>query len=116
MFRELLTAFVIVAVCSVLHVGVIVVFAQFLRLRFATLETLTSLTKQAFVLVLVFSVVIGLSLIETGIWAAFYYFRGLFPNFELALYFFLGIYSTIGYGDVVFPRRCRLRGGMEGIS
>src|SRR5215207_11016375 len=116
MLRELLIAFAIVAVCSVIHVFVIVVFAQFLRLRFSTLETLTSLAKQAFVLVLVFTVVIGLSLIETGIWAAFYYFRGLFPNFEIALYFSLGTYSTIGYGDVVLPQRWRLLGGIEGIS
>jgi hypothetical protein len=105
-----------VAVCSVLHVGVIVVFAQFLRLRFSPLETLTNLTQQAFVLVLVFAVVIGLSLIETGIWAVFYYFHGLFPNFETALYFSLGTYSTIGYGDVVLPQRWRLLGGIEGIS
>jgi len=116
MFRELLTAFVIVAVCSVIHVSVIVVFAQFLRLRFSTLETPTSLTQQAFVLVLVIAVVIGLSLIETGIWAAFYYYRDLFPNFETALYFSLGTYSTIGYGDVVLPQRWRLLGGIEGIS
>jgi len=116
MFRELLIAFAIVAVCSVIHVGVIVVFAQFLRFRFAALETLPGLTQQAFVLALVFTVVIGLSLVETGIWAAFYYFRGLFPNFETALYFSLGTYSTIGYGDVVLPQRWRLLGGIEGIS
>src|SRR5829696_4720613 len=116
MLRELLIAFAIVAVCSVIHVGVIVLVAQFLRLKYLALETLTSLTQQAFVLVLVFAVVIGLSLIETGIWAAFYYFRGLFPNFETALYFSLGTYSTIGYGDVVLPQRWRLLGGIEGIS
>jgi len=116
MFRELLIAFAIVAVCGVIHVGVIVVCAQFLWLRFSTLETLTSLTQQAFVLGLVFAVVIGLSLIETGIWAAFYYYRDLFSNFETALYFSLGTYSTIGYGDVVLPQRWRLLGGIEGIS
>ncbi len=116
MFRELLTAFAIVAVCSVLHVVVIVIFAQFLWLRISTLETLTGLTQQAFVLVLVFAVVIGLSLIETGIWASFYYYRDLFSNFETALYFSLGTYSTIGYGDVVLPQRWRLLGGIEGIS
>jgi len=116
MLRELLIAFAIVAVCSVIHVGVIVVFAQILRLRFVALETRTSLTQQAFVLVLVFAVVIGVSLIETGIWAAFYYYRDLFSNFETALYFSLGTYSTIGYGDVVLPQRWRLLGGIEGIS
>ena len=116
MLRELLIAFAIVAVCSVIHVGVIVLVAQFLRLKYLALETLTSLTQQAFVLVLVFAVVIGLSLVETGIWAVFYYFRGLFPNLETALYFSLGTYSTIGYGDVVLPQRWRLLGGIEGIS
>src|SRR5215203_5856737 len=115
MLRELFIAFAIVAVCSFIHVGVIVVFAQFLRLRFFPPDTLTSLTRQGFVLVLVFAVVIGLSLVETGIWATFYYFRGLFPNFEIALYFSLGTYSTIGYGDVVLPQRWRLLGGIEGI-
>jgi Ion channel len=116
MLRELLIAFAIVAVCSVIHVGVIVVFAQFLRLRFSALETLIGLAQQSFVLVLVFAVVIGLSLVETGIWAAFYYYRDLFSNFETALYFSLGTYSTIGYGDVVLPQRWRLLGGIEGIS
>src|SRR5215212_5815477 len=116
MLRELLIAFAIVALCSVIHVGVIVVFAQFLRVRFSRLETLTKFTQQAFVLVLVFGLVIGLSLVETGIWAVFYYVRGLFPNFEIALYFSLGTYSTIGYGDVVLPQRWRLLGGIEGIS
>jgi len=115
MLRELLIAFAIVAVCGVLHVGVIVLFAQFLRQK-VPVESLTTLSRQALVLVVVFAVVIGLSLGETGIWAAFYYFRGLFPDFETSLYFSLGTYSTIGYGDVVLPRRWRLFGGIEGIS
>jgi uncharacterized membrane protein len=116
MLRELLFAFALVAVCAALHVFVIVFFAQFLRLRFSRPEALSNLTQQAFVLTLVFSVVIGLSLVETGIWAAFYYFRRLFPDLETSLYFSLGTYSTIGYGDVVLPQRWRLLGGIEGIS
>src|SRR5919205_2606163 len=113
MLSVVLIAFAIVAVCGVIHVGVIVVFAQFLRFRFPSPERLT---PQTFVLVLVFAVVIGLSLVEIGIWAAFYYFRGLFFDLETALYFSLGTYSTIGYGDVVLPQRWRLLGGIEGIS
>src|SRR3954454_3127759 len=116
MFRELLIAFGIVGICAAIHVGVIVVFAQYLRLRFSSPETLTNLTRQAVVPVLVFTVVIGLSLIETGIWAGLFYARGLFENFETALYFSLGTYSTIGYGDVVLPQRWRLLGGIEDIS
>lgn len=115
MLRELLIAFAIVAVCGVIHVGVIVMFAQFLLRKFSPVEKL-NLRRQAFVLVLVFGVVILLSLAEAGIWATLYYLRGLFENFETALYFSLGTYSTIGYGDVVLPQRWRLLGGIEGIS
>ena len=108
-------AFAIVAVCGLIHVSVIVVFAQFL-LRVFPVETLTKLWRQALVLVLVFGVVTLLSLVEAGIWATFYYVRGLFLDFETAFYFSLGTYSTIGYGDVVLPQRWRLLGGIEGIS
>ena len=115
MLRELLIAFAIVSVCVLIHVGGIVIFAQFLIRRFPT-ETLVTMSRQAFLLILVFGMVISLHLIETGIWATFYYWNHHFPDYETALYFSLGTYSTIGYGDVVLPKRWRLLGGIEGIS
>lgn len=115
MLRELFMAFAIVAVCGLLHVVVIVFFAQFLLRTFSPV-TLVKLWRQALVLVLVFAVVTLLSLVEAAIWAVFYYFRALFPDFETAFYFSLGTYSTIGYGDVVLPQRWRLLGGIEGVS
>ena len=116
MLRELLIAFAIVAVCVVIHVGGIAVFAQYLLGRFPQLEGLTTISRQAVLLIAVFAVVISLHLIETAIWASFYYLYGLFATYETALYFSLGTYSTIGYGDVVLPDRWRLLGGIEGIS
>ena len=115
MLGELLIAFVIVVICVLIHIGSIVVFAQFLINRFPA-ENLTTRSRQAFVLILVFGVVLSLHLIETGIWAMFYFWRDLFPDYETALYFSLGTYSTIGYGDVVLSQRWRLLGGIEGIS
>ena len=49
-------------------------------------------------------------------WAAFYWSQSLFENFETSLYFSLTSYTTIGFGDVVLPRRWRLLGAVEGIS
>ena len=115
MLRELLIAFAIVAVCVLIHVGGIVIFAQFL-IRIFPPETLSAMSRQAFLLVLVFAVVISLHLVETGIWATFYFWNNHFSDYETALYFSLGTYSTIGYGDVVLPQRWRLLGGIEGIS
>jgi Ion channel len=116
MLSELFAAFVIVAVCVVIHVGGIAVFAQFLLGRYPHLAGLTTISRQTLLLILVFSVVISLHLIETAIWAGFYYGNSLFETYETALYFSLGTYSTIGYGDVVLPDRWRLLGGIEGIS
>jgi voltage-gated potassium channel Kch len=84
--------------------------------RYPELEYLATVWRQTLLLVAVFAVVIVLHLVETGIWATFYYWRNLFPTYETALYFSLGTYSTIGYGDVVLPQSWRLLGGIEGIS
>lgn len=115
MLRELLIAFVIVAICVVIHAGGIAIFAQFLSARFPP-EHLVALNRQILVLIIVFAMVITLHLIETSIWATFYFWNNHFQDYETALYFSLGTYSTIGYGDVVLPQRWRLLGGIEGIS
>jgi hypothetical protein len=115
MLRELLNAFVLVSICVVIHAGGITVFARFLSRRFPP-EKFTTVGRQSLLLILVFAMVITLHLIETGVWAVFYFWNSLFPDYETALYFSLGTYSTIGYGDVVLPQRWRLLGGIEGIS
>jgi hypothetical protein len=116
MLSELLIAFAIVAVCVVIHVGGIALFAQYLLGRFPQLEGLTTISRQALLLIVAFALLISLHLIETAIWATFYYLNSLFETYETALYFSLGTYSTIGYGDVVLPGHWRLLGGIEGIS
>ena len=115
MLRELLIAFAIVAICVVIHAGGIAIFAQFLSARFPP-EHLVALNRQVLVMIIVFAMVMTLHLIETGIWASFYFWNNHFQDYETALYFSLGTYSTIGYGDVVLPQRWRLLGGIEGIS
>ena len=116
MFRELLFALSIVALCVVIHTAGLVLFAQFLIDRFPKLEHVVTLKRQAIALILVFAVVMSLHLIEGSLWATFYYWRGLFDDFETALYFSLVTYGTIGFGDVVLPQRWRLLSGIEGIS
>ena len=72
--------------------------------------------RQSLFIVLLFSGILVLHVSETVLWALFYYSRGLFETFETALYFSLGSYTTIGYGDVVLAHRWRLLGAIEGIS
>lgn len=116
MLRELLVAFGIVAACVVIHTTGLVILIDWLLDRRTTLERKTGMTQFTLLLILVFAIVILLHLAETAIWAAFYSWRSLFPDYETSFYFSLGSYTTIGYGDVVLPQRWRLLGGIEGVS
>jgi hypothetical protein len=113
---ELAFAFAIVAICVVLHSATLVNFSAWLLTKRPSLEQGNAMVRYSGMLILAFFVMIFLHLVETGVWAVFYRWRGLFPDFETSLYFSLGSYTTIGYGDVVLPQRWRLLGGIEGVS
>ncbi|HEY6186312.1 MAG TPA: potassium channel family protein [Pyrinomonadaceae bacterium] len=116
MLRELIFASGIVAICIVIHITGMVILAEQLIDRREWIQRQTSLMSHTLLLIAVFAVIILLHLSETAIWAAFYQWQRLFPDYETSLYFSLGSYTTIGYGDVVLPQRWRLLGGIEGIS
>jgi hypothetical protein len=113
---ELAFAFAIMAVCVVIHSATLVNFSAWLITKRPNPEQGHAMLLYSLMLILSFFVLILLHLVETGIWAGFYYWRGLFPDFETSLYFSLGTYTTIGYGDVVLPQRWRMLGGIEGLS
>ena len=115
MLSELTFAFVIVAVCVVIHTAGLVSLVEWLLNWRATLERQSGMTHYTLLLFVVMAVIL-LHLAETAIWAASYCWWGLFSDFETALYFSLGSYTTIGYGDVLLPQRWRLLGALEGIS
>lgn len=63
-----------------------------------------------------FAGILFLHVIQTSIWAGFYYVKNLFSDFETSLYFSMVSFTTIGYGDVLLPRNWRLLGVIEGFS
>jgi len=113
---ELAFAFAIMAVCVVIHSATLVNFSAWLITKRPELGQRRAMLRYTIVLIMAFFVLIILHLTETAIWGAFYFWRGLFPDFETSLYFSLGSYTTIGYGDVVLPQRWRMLGGIEGLS
>lgn len=115
MLTEISVAAVIVFVCLLLHVAGMMVMAEWLFNRREYLEQ-GDRRRFSFYLIVLFSGVMVLHVSETALWALFYYSNSLFENFETSLYFSLGSYTTIGYGDVVLPKRWRLAGAIEGIS
>jgi hypothetical protein len=60
--------------------------------------------------------IVLLHLIEVGVWGAFYVWRGAMPDLPTGLYFSAVTYTTTGYGDLVLPREWRLVGGVEALT
>jgi len=115
MMRPLIIAFVIVSICVVIHTIGLVYLAEGLVARRARLVTMKT-AGHAGVVLAVFAFVVTLHMIETAVWAGFYFWWELFPDFETSWYFSLTSYTTIGYGDVTLPQKWRLLGGIEGFS
>ena len=116
MLNEVIIAFAIVAICVVIHTMGMLIFARWVLKQKALIYGKPRLTKNALLLIMVFSVVIFLHLTEAALWAGFYWSQSLFENFETSFYFSLTSYTTIGFGDVVLPKSWRLLGAVEGIS
>lgn len=57
----------------------------------------------------------ALHAVEVVVWAGFYWWRGVLPDPESALYFSGVTYAAIGYGDLVLPPPWRLLAPMEGL-
>ena len=116
MLNEIAIAAAIVSVCLMIHLTGILLMAEWL---FQWREALDrSPTRKAFALLIVtlFGGILLLHLIQTGIWAVFYYTQNLFDDFETSLYFSMVSFTTLGYGDVLLPKRWRLLGVVEGFS
>ena len=115
MLIELLVAVALAFCCLLLHVVGILIMSEWLLHRREHFETRGSVALGALLLVL-FSLIMLMHLIEASLWAVFYYKRSLFVDMETSLYFSLGSYTTIGFGDVLLPQRWRLLAGIEAIA
>jgi voltage-gated potassium channel len=116
MLVEITIAATIVSVCLVIHVVGILLLAEWLLRKRDDLERNASTRRVAVLIVMLFAAIMFLHLIQTSLWAVFFYTQNLFSDFETSLYFSMVSFATIGYGDVLLPRRWRLLGVVEGFS
>ncbi|HEX6650726.1 MAG TPA: ion channel [Pyrinomonadaceae bacterium] len=116
MFNEIVTAAVIVSVCLIIHTAGVLLMAEWLLQRREHIERNAGSRHFALVLVALFAGIMFLHVVETSLWATFYYVQNLFTDFETSLYFSMVSFTTIGYGDVLLPRNWRLLGVIEGFS
>jgi hypothetical protein len=116
MLTELAIAAAIVAVCLIIHVAGILLMAEWLLRRRDDLARTASAKQLAVLIVTLFAGIMCLHIIQTSLWAVFYYVKDLFSDFETSLYFSMVSFTTLGYGDVLLPRKWRLLGVIEGFS
>ena len=116
MFRELAIAAAIVSVSLIIHIAGILLMAKLLSNRREEFERSASNKQYALLIVALFVGILLLHVIQTSLWAVFYYTQELFSDFETSLYFSMVTFTTIGYGDVLLPRNWRLLGVIEGFS
>ena len=116
MLAEIAIAAAIVSVCLVIHVTGILLMAEWLLRKRDALERTVSTRQVAVLIVTLFTAIMFLHLIQTSLWAVFFYTQNLFSDFETSLYFSMVSFATIGYGDVLLPRKWRLLGVIEGFS
>ena len=116
MLAEIAIAAGIVSVCLMIHVVGILLMAEWLLRRRDDLARTASVRHVAVLIVTLFAAIIFLHLLQTTLWAIFFYAQSLFSDFETSLYFSMVSFATIGYGDVLLPRKWRLLGVIEGFS
>jgi voltage-gated potassium channel len=116
MLRGVITSFILVSLCAVIHIVGLALLADWMIRHPVKSQQHFSIKRYSMLLTVVFAIITLLHLMETLIWAAFYYRWGLVGDFEASWYFSLGSYTTIGYGDVVLPPGWRILGGLEGIN
>jgi voltage-gated potassium channel Kch len=116
MVTEFAIAAAIVTVCLITHIAGILLMADWVLRRRNYLEQAGGNRHFALLIVTLFAGIMLLHFIQTSLWAAFYYAQGLFSDFETSLYFSMVSFTTIGYGDVLLPRKWRLLGVIEGFS
>ncbi len=114
LFVELIYALAVLSVCVVIHTTALVLCGKWLVKRRELIGMHS--TRLISVLIGVCVFIILMHVIETAVWAFFFWHKDLFPDFETSLYFSMGSYTTIGYGDVVLQHNWRLLGAVEGLS
>ena len=110
---RLLAAWCLMALCVTIHAGGIAWALGAVR-RYA--ERALRFWPGTWLFILIAAWMVLLHLLEIGVWAFFYLWKGAMPDPQSAFYFSAVTYTTTGYGDLVLPVEWRLVGGVEALT
>ena len=114
MFRELISASILLALTVLVHaVGIMVLLRWVLR---AHVQIGGRFRAMTWLLIRLAWLLIAVHLVEIAIWALFFWRERCLSDLESAFYFSGVTYTTVGYGDLVLPKEWRLLGPVEGLT
>ena len=113
MLSKLLVAWVLMALCVVIHATGITVALRAVRSHAVR-------RPRAWRWILHFvrlaGLIVVLHLLEIGAWAVVYVWDAAIPDLQSAIYFSAVTYTTTGYGDLVLSKDWRLVGAVEALT
>ncbi|MGA8272091.1 MAG: ion channel [Candidatus Sulfotelmatobacter sp.] len=115
MWVELLVAFLLIVGTFVIHGLGTFSLSRWILPAVQSIHSL-AFTAALWLMLRFFLVLVALHLLESAVWAEFYFMQHCFPDRETAYYFSLQSYTTLGYGDVAISRPWRLMGTLEAMS
>jgi hypothetical protein len=111
---ELAAAFSLLAACVIVHAAGLTFILQ--RILANPVTVGAGAWGVSWLLIRIAWLLAVLHIAEIMNWAGFYAWQGCLPDLKSAVYFSGVSYTTIGYGDVLLPRRWWFLGPMEGLT
>ena len=113
MLSKLITAWVLMALCVVIHASGVTTALRWMPRR---PEFYPRFWHWTVLFIFVAGWMVLLHLLEIGAWAVLFLSKGAMSDWPSALYFSAVTYTTTGYGDLVLPREWRLVGAVEALT
>ena len=112
---QLLSGGLILAVCSLVHLGILTGAVRLLRFLGEDSGKPYGLRAVMF-MGTGLAAAVSAHLVQIWIWAVMFVVTETLPEFSEAVYFSLATYTTLGYGDVVVGKEIRIFAAMAAVT
>ncbi len=112
LFKIIIAAALMVATTAIHGGGMLLAMQIFAAQKVPSANRLKGISMISAVVILMFVA----SVLEVLVWAITYLSLNAIQDFELALYFSMVTFTTLGYGDVVLAEDWRLLGSFEAAN
>ena len=116
LFEQLLLGTLLLGLCALIHVAILSLGISLLIQMAAKLRTRRAFVSTAVLTLLGFGIIVFAHTIEVWLWAGALLWLGAMANIEVALYFSMVTYTTLGYGDIVPAEGIRLFASLAAMT